>query len=239
MKERLHKYLSRCGVGSRRACEQLITDGRITVNGKVADELGTKIDADKDSVTLDGKSVSTAKHVYIIINKPKGYVSAVTDKYYPTVLDLVDVKEKLFPVGRLDKDSTGLLLLTNDGDIAFRLTHPKYGHLKVYEVKIDGKISLKNIDLLIHGIKLEEGEVKAKSVKKINITEESSVIEISIGEGKKRQIKRMIDAVGFRVIELKRLKFGPLLIGNLSEGEWRHLTGKEVNSLKQKHDFSR
>lgn len=232
MKERLHKYLSRCGVGSRRTCEQLITDGRITVNGKVVNKLGTIIDADKDSVNFNGNSISPEKHVYIVLNKPKGYVSAVTDKRYLTVLDLVDAKEKLFPVGRLDKNSTGLLLLTNDGDIAFKLTHPKYGHLKVYEVKVNGRVLSKDIDKLIDGVKLEEGEVKAKSVKIINVREESSVIEISIGEGKKRQIRRMIDSIGFKVIKLKRIQFGSLLIGNLSEGKWRHLTGKEIKSLK-------
>lgn len=232
MTERLQKYLSRCGIGSRRTCEQLITGGRISVNGRIVKKLGTVIDPDKDSINFNGNNISPEKLIYIALNKPKGYVSAVVDKHSPVVIDLVNIKEKIFPVGRLDKNSTGLLLLTNDGEIAFKLTHPKYGHLKVYKVKINGRMSSKDTDKLFDGVMLEEGEVKAKSAKIISVAENSSVIEISIGEGRKRQIRRMFDAIGFKVMELERIQFGTLLLGNIFEGKWRYLTCKEVNALK-------
>lgn len=228
---RLQKFLSKCGISSRRKAEELIKQGRITVNGGVVTELGAKVDPDADNVAVDGRSVKPEKHVYIMLNKPPGYLSAVNDSRNKTVLDIVKVNEKIFPVGRLDKESRGLLLLTNDGELAFKLTHPKFEHEKKYVVEVKGNFSEKDVEKLVSGVGLVDGMMRALSVRPLKKMKDSSLIEIVLGEGKKRQIRRMCQAIGFEVGDLKRVGFGSLKLGDLKEGSYRYLTQEEINKL--------
>lgn len=228
---RLQKFLSQCGISSRRKAEELIKQGRITVNGEVVSVLGVKVAPETDEVAVDGKPVKREKHVYIMLNKPPGYLSAVYDSRNKTVLDIVKVSEKVFPVGRLDKESRGLLLLTNDGELAFKLTHPKFEHGKKYVVEVQGNLEEKDINKLIKGVELEDGKARALSARTLKKLKDSTVLEIVLGEGKKRQIRRMCLAIGFEVTDLKRVGFGPLEIGDLKEGSYRYLTQEEIKKL--------
>jgi 23S rRNA pseudouridine2605 synthase len=231
--QRLQKFLARCGIASRRKSEELIKQGGVLVNGKVVTEIGIKIDTKKDVVEVGGKPVKPQSYIYILLNKPPGYVSAVADERYETVLDIVGIKEKVFPVGRLDKDSRGLLLLTNDGDLAYRLTHPKFEHEKKYLVEVRRIAAKSDIEKLVKGVMLEDGLAKAISAKLVKQKDDSSWIEITIGEGRKRQIKRMCQAIGFEVEDLMRISFGPLELAGLKQGHFRHLTQKEIKILQE------
>ena len=236
MQERLQKIISAAGVTSRRAAEQLILDGRVRVNGKVVTELGSKADADKDHIKVDGKLINPEQpKTYLLLNKPVGYVTTMSDpEGRPIVQDLLKgIRVRVYPVGRLDYNTEGLLLLTNDGDFAHLITHPKHELPKTYLVKIKGVLSDEAVHRLESGIFLQDGKTAPARVKRLRKEEANSWVEITIHEGKKRQVRRMIDHTGNSVIRLKRVRVGNLPLGNIPQGAYRHLTGAEVKALKE------
>jgi 23S rRNA pseudouridine2605 synthase len=234
MKERLQKIIANAGVDSRRHAEKLITEGRVSVNNIVVKKLGEKADAEKDIIRIDGKTISVekTKH-YIALNKPAGYVTTLHDpQNRPKVVDLLtDVPDRVYPVGRLDYDSTGLLLLTNDGDFAQKMQHPRSQKPKVYRVKIQGRLSKEELNQLIKGIKLSDGVFKPENVKIEKINDLSCWLQLTLKEGKNRIIRRGFEAAGHRVARLTREAIGDLKLGGLKEGDWRHLTKKEITQL--------
>ena len=235
MEERIQKIISAAGVTSRRAAEQLITEGRVKVNGKVVTELGTKADASKDHIKVDGKLINPHQPpTYIMLNKPAGFVTTMSDpEGRPTVEHLLKgVKTRVYPVGRLDYNTEGLLLLTNDGDFAHLITHPKHEFPKTYLAKVKGVLEDSMIERLENGVFLQDGKTAPAKIKKIRKEEANSWVEITIHEGRKRQVRRMFDHVGRSVIKLKRTKTGTLSLGDLPEGGFRHLTLDEVNALR-------
>jgi 23S rRNA pseudouridine2605 synthase len=235
MEERIQKIISAAGVTSRRAAEALITEGRVKVNGKVVTELGTKADASKDHIKVDGKLINPKQTpTYIMLNKPSGFVTTLSDpEGRPTVQDLLKgVKTRVYPVGRLDYNTEGLLLLTNDGDFAHLITHPKHEFPKTYLAKVKGVLEDGMIDMLERGVFLQDGKTAPARIKKVRKEEANSWVEITIHEGRKRQVRRMFDHVGRSVIKLKRVKTGTLTLGDLPEGSFRHLTLDEVNALR-------
>ncbi len=235
MQERLQKIISTAGVASRRAAEELIVEGRVRVNGKVVTELGAKADAERDHIKVDGKLINPAQpRTYVMLNKPVGYVTTLSDpEGRPVVSDLLTgVKARVYPVGRLDYNTEGLLLLTNDGDFAHLITHPKHELPKTYLVKIKGVLSDADIDALQRGVFLKDGKTAPAKVRKLRKEEANSWVEITIHEGRKRQVRRMIDHTGHFVIKLKRVRIGNLNLSDLPPGAYRHLTAEEVNGLK-------
>jgi len=232
---RLNKFLARSGICSRRRADILIQSGRVAINGIPVQKLGILIDEEADEVTVDGKKVSLQKNlIYILLNKPKGYLSTVKDDFHrPTVLDLLGKDKKVFPVGRLDFDTEGVLLLTNDGELTYRLTHPKFGIEKAYRVAVKGKMDQKILRKFDWGIRLEKDVVARGEGKIIEKDEEGSVFELKLKEGRKREIKRMCQVAGFPVIDLKRTKFAYLTTRGLKTGQWRYLTEKEIVRLKK------
>lgn len=231
---RLNKYLAQLGVASRRKADELIANGRIQINGQVMTRLGEKIDPKTDQISLDDKLLtSSTKLLYFILNKPQGVVSTTADEFKrSTVLDLVKVQTRLFPVGRLDQDSTGLILLTNDGELTQRLTHPKFEINKTYQVAVQGIISPDQIKHLEDGVFLKEGKTSPSRVEVLKTEGNRTYLEISIHEGRNRQIRRMCGGLDLEVINLKRVSMGPLTLGNLPEGSWRPLTQTEIDQLK-------
>ncbi|HHW32412.1 MAG TPA: rRNA pseudouridine synthase [Clostridiaceae bacterium] len=232
---RLQKYLAMAGVASRRHAEKMILNGEVEVNGAVVKELGTKVNL-WDEVRVKGKIVSfKTNYIYIMLNKPTGYITSVKDQFgRKTVLDLLKgVKERVYPVGRLDYDTSGLLLLTNDGDLTYKLTHPKHEIKKVYIAEVKGKIECHDIDSFQRGIVIDGILTSPASMDIIEIKKNSSVVKIAISEGRNRQIRKMCNEIGHPVIALKRIAMGPLQIGNIPEGSWRYLTSKEIDSLKK------
>jgi pseudouridine synthase len=233
---RLQKFLSRAGIASLRRSEVLIQEGRVSVNDKTITKLGTKINPDIDRIKVDNKNVFlTPKKIYILLNKPIGYITTANDpKYRPCVMDLLkNVKTRVYPVGRLDKDTEGLLLLTNDGDSTYALTHPKYEVEKEYFVRINGTLDAKNIEKLSQGILLEDGLTSPAKINDVKSINGQSTFKIIIHEGKKRQIRRMIEAVGHEVVELKRIRISQLKLGNLPLGKFRYLTSEEIDTLNK------
>jgi 23S rRNA pseudouridine2605 synthase len=223
------------GLSSRRKAETLIAAGRVTVNGKVVTELGTKVDPERDHVKVDGKHLTGAQpFVYLLLNKPKNVMSTLDDPGgRDTVKDyLHGVSVRVFPVGRLDFDSEGLMLLTNNGDLAQALLHPRYHVPKTYLIKVKGVLTDDEISQLQRGVKLEDGMTSPAIVKKIKKAEQNSWLEITIREGRKHQVKRMLEAVGHLVIKLMRVRMGPLSLGDLAPGEFRFLTDREANALR-------
>ena len=236
--ERLQKFLASAGIASRRGAEQLILEGKIRVNGVVVKELGTKINVTKDKVFYNGKIVKPeTKKVYYILNKPKGYISTVKDERgRKTVVDILsDVEERIFPIGRLDYNTEGLLLLTNDGDFMNKLLHPKYEIMKTYVAKIDGIITNDDLYKLANGVKLEDGKTAPADVyvDSIDKPTKTSRIEITIHEGRNRQVRRMFSALGYEVKALKRIAFAGLLLNGLKRGEYRPLRERELISLRK------
>ncbi len=232
--ERLQKYLARCGVASRRAAEEMILAGRVSVNGKTIRTLGTKVDPDVDRVTVDQKPVSLSqKHVYIMLNKPRGYVTTAKDNFErKTVLDLIPKSlGRLFPVGRLDYDSEGLLLLTNDGDLTFRLTHPSHEVTKSYLALVSGVPDESALSALRNGVLLEGRKTLPARVSLKRQDTDKAVLLITISEGRNRQVRKMCSLVGHEVLRLRRVAVGPIQLGNLEPGTWRHLTEKEIQAL--------
>lgn len=235
MEERLQKYLASCGIASRRKCEEYISQGKVQVNGKVVTELGTKINPDKDTVRFDGKIVSQAKKlVYILLNKPIGYVTTAEDQFgRDTVLDLVKVKERVVPVGRLDMYTSGALILTNDGDFVYKVTHPKHEIEKTYTVTVKGIVKNNEVEKLRKGVKVDDYITKPAKVKilKTDVEKDISRIEITIHEGKNRQVRKMCEAVGRKVLALHRSKIGKIGVKDLELGRWRFLQKREVQEL--------
>jgi 23S rRNA pseudouridine2605 synthase len=236
--ERLQKILSQAGIASRRASEQLMLDGRVMVNGVTVRELGTKADAAHDDIRVDGRRVKAAEHHrYLLLNKPRGYVTTRSDpQRRPTVIDLLrGVREYVYPVGRLDFDSEGLLLLTNDGDLAARLTHPRHGVARVYEARVLGVPDAHDLDRLGRGIVIEGRRTASAEVKLLPHGRDAneSTIAITIREGRNRQVRSMCDAIGHPVMHLKRVAIGPLKDSRLKLGQWRELTGEEVERLRK------
>ncbi len=232
---RLNKFLAKAGMLARRKCDQYIYSGMVFVNGKKIDNPGYKIDEKKDEVFLNNKRiVLREKYKYIILNKPKGCVTTLKDeKGRKKIIDYINVKERLFPIGRLDINTTGVLLLTNDGEIAYCLSHPRYQIDKIYNVVLDKKISEKYIEKLRRGVVIGKDEVVSGDVKIIENKYSKYMVIIKIHTGKKRQIKRMFSALGYNVLELERIEFAGIKKDELKPGSWRNLTKGEVESLKK------
>lgn len=234
--ERLQKVISQAGVASRREAEKLIKEGRVVVNGKVVIELGTKVDINKDKVSVDGKLIGSQENIYIIMNKPKGVITSVKDdRGRKTVIDLLEgISQRVYPVGRLDYNTEGLVLLTNDGELTNSLIHPKYKVYKTYIAKVQGIPSEDKLDILRIGVKLEDGVTAPAKVNVLDIDPSHNIttFEITIHEGKNRQIRRMCDAIGYPVKNLKRIKFASLTLVGLRRGQYRLLSIDEVESLK-------
>jgi len=238
MKERLQKIISAAGVASRRHAEKLITAGRVSVNNVVVTELGIKADAQKDIIRIDGTTISVEKTMlYIALNKPAGYITTLDDpQKRPTVVDLLrDVPERVYPVGRLDYDSSGLLLLTNDGDFAQKMQHPRFQTPKVYRVKIQGRLNKEELKQLSRGVKLPDGIFKPENMQIEKFNDKSCWIRLTLREGKNRIIRRGFENAGHRVARLVREAIGSLTLEGLKEGAWRHLTNKEINQLLHCH----
>lgn len=234
--ERLQKVLAHAGVASRRACERLIVDGRVSVNGRVVTELGTKVDPDRDAVRVDGKRVGRApRHrTYLLLNKPRGFVTTLSDpEGRPTVKDLLrGVRVRVYPVGRLDFDSEGLLLLTDDGDLSRDLMHPSSGVVKTYLAKVRGEPSPEALRRLERGVRVE-GRATLPAEARLARRGDNPWVEVRIVEGRNRQVRRMLEAVGHPVMRLRRVAYGPLALGKLPAGRLRPLTPSEVEALRR------
>lgn len=233
--ERLQKYLANCGVDSRRKCEELILQGKVTVNGEVVKELGRKITPNIDEVKFEGKLVQNNKNmIYILLNKPIGYVTTAKDQFNrDTVLDLIKIRERIIPVGRLDMYTSGALILTNDGDFVYKVTHPKHEITKTYTVTLKGKIEEEAIEKLRQGVEIEDYTTRPAKVRILKIDEEKNLsrLEITIHEGKNRQVRKMCEAVGSKVLALHRSKIGEIGVKDLKIGNWRYLKDYEVKNL--------
>jgi len=233
---RLQKYLARAGTASRRKAEELIRQGRVEVNGSCITDMGIKVSRE-DRVLVDGKPVEPEENkIYIVLNKPRGYVTTVKDQFgRASVLDLVqNIKERIYPVGRLDYDTSGLLILTNDGDLTHRLTHPSHELNKVYTAEISGVPDSSDIDSFKKGIKIEDYITSPALIRMLEKKDKTSIVEIIIHEGRNRQVRKMCDAIGHPVIRLTRTAIGSLILGNLAEGKWRYLNDEEIRILKGK-----
>lgn len=232
---RLQKYLAQAEVASRRKAEELILQGKVKVNGKTVTELGTKINPLKDKVEYKGKIITISKEkVYILLNKPIGYVTTAKDQFNrDSVLDLVKVKQRIVPVGRLDMYTSGALILTNDGDFVYQVTHPKHEIEKTYTVTIKGIVQKEKVELLKEGVKIENYTTRPAKVKILKIDEDKnqSRLEITIHEGKNRQIRKMCEAIGHRVLALHRSKIAGICVKDLPLGKWRYLNKNEVNKI--------
>ena len=234
--ERLQKVIAKAGIASRRAAEKLITEGRVSVNGSVVTQLGTQVNKD-DVITVDDKPLEAEERVYFVLNKPRKVVSTANDEHdRAKVTDLIDCPLRIFPVGRLDYDSSGLIILTNDGSFANTLTHPKYHIPRKYHVTIKGILTKNDILSLKRGIVLDDGyRTHPAEVKMVNYDRNSErcTIDITIHEGKNRQIRRMIEALGYEVVKLHRTEFGPVRDDQLPSGAYRRLKPYEIKCLKQ------
>ncbi|MDO5040771.1 MAG: pseudouridine synthase [Peptoniphilus sp.] len=230
---RLQKYMAHAGAASRRKSEEYIAEGRVKVNGQVITELGYKVQP-SDKVYLDGKRLKIIReHTYIALNKPMGVVSTVSDeKGRKTVTDLIDLDRRLYPIGRLDVDTTGLILLTDDGEITNKITHPKYEIEKTYIVTAEGRPDKRELDILRKGVKVGQEKFKGAKVKILKNFEEDTIIETTISEGKNHQIKIMYEKIGHPVKKLKRISVGEIQLGNLEIGNYRFLSDDEINYLK-------
>ena len=235
-KERLQKVMAACGVASRRKCEEIILAGRVKVNGVKVTELGTKV-GKKDVISVDGKDLFKQQHVYYVLYKPTGYLTAVTDKLgRRTVMDLIDPetkKTRIFPVGRLDYDTSGVLLLTNDGDLSYKLTKSAKEIEKVYQVRINGIITQEAVTKLIRGVMIDGKMTKRAKLEVLDLDKknQSSLIMLTITEGRNRQVRKMCEAVGYEVKKLKRVSFGGVNLDGLSVGEYRELKPHEIKVL--------
>ena len=234
--ERIQKILARAGVASRREAERMMLEGRVTVNGRVVDQLGFKADPLKDHIKVDGKRLFRPEpKVTLLLNKPKGYLSTVKDPAgRPTVMDLLKgIRWRVYPLGRLDFDAEGLLLLTNDGDLAYHLSHPKFSIPRTYWAKVEGVPDKKELMRLKRGVMLEDGEARVVSTHILRQMEKHSWAEAVVTEGRNHLVKRMFSAIGHPVLKLKRVGFGPVRLGNLAVGQLRSLTDEEMEKLKQ------
>lgn len=234
MEVRLQKYLADCGVASRRKAEELILRGKVKVNGQIVSALGTKINTDRDKVEFNGELIKKVKKkVYILLNKPEGYISASKDQFdNPSVLKLIDIKERVFPVGRLDKDTTGALILTNDGDFSYHLTHPKHEINKTYIAEVKGVPTVDEMKLFMKGVIIDGKKTYPSKIRILKETKKNSIVEIIIHEGRNRQVRKMCKEIGHEVITLQRYSIDTITIDKLQVGKWRYLTDKEIQRLK-------
>jgi 23S rRNA pseudouridine2605 synthase len=234
--ERLQKILAEAGIASRRKCEEIITSGRVMVNGEVVTTLGVKVDTATDEIQVDGRFINQQKKIYVMLHKPKGVITSANDPGGRKVVTdyLPGIKERVYPVGRLDYDTEGLLILTNDGEFAHMLTHPKHHVPKTYQATVKGVPHGSLLEKLRTGVQLEDGMTSPAEVEYADVNPEKneSVITITIYEGRNRQVRRMFDAISFPVIRLKRIKFGPIFLTGLARGKYRHLMPQEVKELK-------
>ncbi len=236
MRVRLPKFISRAGLSSRRTAEEWIREGRVTVNGRVVRDPGTPVDPDADHVKVDGRLIGSGpSHIYLLLNKPRGVVTTLRDpEGRPTVADLIKgVKARLFPVGRLDFQTEGLLLLTNDGELAHRLMHPRYGLERVYRVKVKGIPTRDVLQGLWRGVQIEPGLRVRAQAKFIRALKANAWLEMTLKEGRHREIRRMCEAVGHPVLALRRVRFGPLTLEGLPPGRYRALTVEEIRGLQR------
>ncbi|TET52843.1 MAG: rRNA pseudouridine synthase [Actinobacteria bacterium] len=231
---RINKFLASAGIGARRKVEGLIISGKVEVNCVKIENLATEINPQKDFVKVNGKIVSIEKRIYIIFNKPKGILTAVSDdRGRKSVRDLLNVDERIFPMGRLDRNSHGLLILTNDGDLAAKLLHPRFKIPKVYEVRANSTLGEKELAEFRQGIEIEGKKTALAKIKElpIKVGAKQKVYEVVLKEGRKRQIRKMFEALGYKVTDLKRTQFGPIKLLGLKEGQWRELTKQELTNL--------
>lgn len=230
---RIQKFMAQCGVASRRKSEELILQGLVRINGEIVTEPGFSVDPEKDEIIVSGKKITEASKIYVMVNKPKGALSTSEDTHgRQRVLDLVPIQERLYTVGRLDMETEGLLLLTNDGDLTFYLTHPKHEFEKTYVGLVKGCPDRISLDQFRQGMDIEDYHTAPAAIKIIKENRDTSLLEMRIHEGKKRQIRKMCAAMGHPVIELKRTAIGNLTLGNLKPGEWRYLKKDEILYLK-------
>jgi pseudouridine synthase len=232
---RLNRFLAAAGVASRRRCDDLILRGRVTVNGTRVDQLGTRVTPDQDVVALDGRTLSIPHDQWmLLLNKPRDVLVAASDaRGRSTVMDLLaDFPGRVFPVGRLDYRSEGLLLFTNDGDLAYRLAHPRFKVSKLYHVHVDGPVASAVVEAFRRGVILDDGPTLPARVRQLSSKRGRAVLEIELKEGRKRQIRRMLALFGHEVIRLRRIRLGPLEIGSLNVGKWRELDSDEVSALR-------
>ena len=238
--ERLNRFLARSGVASRRASDRLIQTGRVEVNDIVVTQPGARVDPQTDRVCFDGSAVQApATHTYVLLNKPPDYLVSRRDPHHSrTVFDLLaGIDARVFPVGRLDLDTQGVLLLTDDGDLSFRLTHPRYGIKKVYRAVVQGRPTREEKQRLREGVMLENGVTAPAQTRFVHPVGVNALIELTLHEGRKRQVKRMCEAIGHPVITLERIAFGGLKVEGLQPGQWRLLTADEVARLKRDVDM--
>ena len=235
MQERLQKFLAECGVASRRKCEEYILQEKVQVNGQTVTELGIKINPEDDEITFDGNKVKPEeKKIYILLNKPIGYVTTSDEQFgRDKVLDLVKVKERIVPVGRLDMYTSGALILTNDGDFVYKVTHPKHEITKTYTVTVKGIIKNEEVEQLRKGVKIDDYTTKPAKVKILKTDDEKNIsrLEITIHEGKNRQVRRMCESIGRKVLALHRSKIVNIGVKDIELGKWRYLKDYEVNML--------
>lgn len=228
---RLQKYMADCGVASRRKCEEIIQNGSVKLNGITVTELGTKV-TDEDEITVDGKPLKKVlKKIYIAMNKPVGFITSASDEFNrPTVMNLIEdeIFTRVYPVGRLDFDTEGLLILTNDGDLTFKLTHPRHTIYKKYVATLNDVPHPKDIERLKKGVVIDGRKTQQPKVNWLK----DNVVEIAISEGRNRQVRKMFEAIGYEVVNLKRVAIGNLVIGNIPLGRWRHLGQSEIKYLK-------
>ena len=227
---RLQKFLSQAGVASRRSSEELIVEGRVTINGRIASELGVRVQA-SDDVRVDGKRIRPAASQWFALHKPRGYMSTRSDPQgRRTLYDLVPPPmRRLFYVGRLDFDSEGLVLLTNDGDTAHRLLHPRYGIDREYDVELEEQVDDEALEQLRRGVQLDDGRAQARTVRRKG----HNRVVLTLEEGRKREVRRMFAELGYRVVRLRRVRYGPIRLGDLPTGEWRALDARELEALKR------
>jgi 23S rRNA pseudouridine2605 synthase len=231
---RLQKVLASAGYGSRRQCEALIVEGRVEVDGQPANQLGTRVDPARQRIRVDGVEIKSPRRKYFMLHKPVGVVSTARDPWARTrVIDLVEDPDRLFTIGRLDKSSSGLILVTNDGDLAQRLTHPSYGVQKVYRVVVAGKPTMQSLQQLRRGIHLAEGRARVDQVTLKRAHAKQSVLEIVLSEGRNREIRRLLARVGHKVQQLKRVAIGPVKLGDLPVGAYRELEPHELAQLRR------
>jgi 23S rRNA pseudouridine2605 synthase len=232
--DRINKYLAHAGVGSRRHCEELVLAGRVSVDGRPVRELGTRVEPGQ-KVTVDGVPVRGEKNVYWLVNKPRGYLCTNSDPGgRPLALDLIPkVSQRVYTVGRLDEASEGLLLMTNDGELAFRLMHPRFNIDKSYLVQVAGNPTNDDLKQLLKGVWLSDGHVRARQVKRLKKQGASTWVKVVLNEGKNREIRRMLARLGHKVLHLKRTAIGPVLLGKMPRGKARRLTLEELNALRR------
>jgi pseudouridine synthase len=230
---RLNRYLSLCGVASRRKCEQLILDERVSVNGKIVTDLFVTV-GDKDVVRLDDEKVSPQKYTYIVMNKPKGLMTTLNDEKNRDHVGML-IRRNIFvkPVGRLDRNTTGVLLLTNDGELQYRLTHPKYKIVRLYQVVLDKHLTIDVMRKINTGVQLSKKEIARAKVVEFKNVKTQALVLLELQEGMNREIRRLFQVLGYKVIKLDRLKYAEITATGLKRGQWRHLSGEEVQLLKQ------